>query len=54
MKLQIDVDVRSPEHAYEVLEEVASLIDQGETNGAAADMEGVPVGRFELFGPSDE
>jgi hypothetical protein len=53
MKLQVDVNVNSPEHAFEVLEEVGNLISEGDTRGVASDSEGTPVGRFELLQPQE-
>jgi hypothetical protein len=45
--------VNSPEHAYEVLREVETLIADGGARGVVADMEGVEVGLFELMQPQE-
>jgi hypothetical protein len=53
MKLQVDVTVNSPEHAYEVLDNIKHDLASGRVDGVANDYEGTPVGQFELLQPLD-
>jgi hypothetical protein len=53
MKLQVDVTVNSPEHAYEVLDNIKHDLASGRVDGVANDYEGTPVGQFELLQPQE-
>jgi hypothetical protein len=54
MKLQVDATVNSPEHAYEVLNNINYMVGIGILDGVAIDGEGTTVGRFELLQPQEK
>jgi hypothetical protein len=53
MKLQVDVTVEDIEAASNALDDVRDHIALGRTRGELRNLEGDPIGRFELLQPQE-